>query len=329
MTEYTHKGKPMRPGTKHRRGFTLIELLVVMAIIAILIGLLVPAVQKVRDAAARMQCQNNMKQFTLGMHGYENVTRHLPPSTYWDPSGPNNNGKPWQGPLTMVLPYIEQDKFGYNQLAAPQVWYLSNAPASWNTQIRLFLCPAVGDDNRHDDTFALPFQPAVSDYTNFDFFAYNFLIGSYPAGTYSANANYRGAFDADSPTRLLSILDGTSNTGMFYERAGGPVVYETGKILPGSSNILSGWVAGLNHKYPAFANGLPGSTFLPITYDGQSTPGPCTMNCRNDYQPYSFHTGGINVSFCDGSVRFINWTITVPNFTAMITSGANEPTPPD
>src|SRR6476646_1540097 len=92
---------------KKRPGFTLIELLVVIAIIAILIGLLVPAVQKVREAAARTQCQNNLKQLATGCHNYESAFRHFPNGelTTYDPTGPN-----WSW-MFAVLPYIEQENF--------------------------------------------------------------------------------------------------------------------------------------------------------------------------------------------------------------------------
>src|SRR5262245_59521984 len=143
---------------KRRAGFTLIELLVVIAIIAILIALLVPAVQKVREAAARTQCANNLKQLGLAIHSFHDVTKGLPPSRM-----DNFGGVTW---AVMILPYIEQEPF-YRQWDVRH-WYYDQGgtPAAGDvirrTQVPLFYCPARrGPDglSLNNDQPEFPFPP--------------------------------------------------------------------------------------------------------------------------------------------------------------------------
>src|ERR1700676_1337681 len=134
--------------TPRRPGFTLIELLVVIAIIAVLIGLLLPAVQKVREASSRLQCQNNLKQLGIGMHAHHDALNRLPPGgandepPFGTQAGSSGNwGSSW---MVYILPYIEQDNI-YRQ------WNFSGQPAVFNTnkntvanngEIKTYFCPS-------------------------------------------------------------------------------------------------------------------------------------------------------------------------------------------
>src|SRR5215471_14877212 len=125
-----------------RPGFTLIELLVVIAIIAILIGLLLPAVQKVRDAAARMKCSNNLKQIGLGLHNYESTNRYFPPA--YSVLAPTPSSTSWG---VYLLPYIEQDNL-YKQYNLTGAIGSAANQAVVSTPLKIFQCPAAPNSDR-------------------------------------------------------------------------------------------------------------------------------------------------------------------------------------
>ena len=211
-----------------RSGFTLIELLVVIAIIAILIGLLVPAVQKVREAAARTQCINNMKQIVLASHGYHDANKVLPPGGLWS----TQYGYCTIGNLPFLLPYLEQGNV-YRQInpnfltqsGAYPYWWDGNA---WNAafyNIPVFTCPS-DPGNASLSTFAF-----LSEWPS-NWTLWGAPIGVYALGrtNYVANCGYIGndypvwcgPFYPNSKVPLNKITDGTSNTVAFGEALGGP-----------------------------------------------------------------------------------------------------------
>jgi len=305
-----------------RGGFTLIELLVVIAIIAILIGLLLPAVQKVREAAARMQCSNNLKQICLASHNYESANGVLPPGTLGGTATSGFWGGQCAGSLFFLLPYIEQDnlfkKFAgvYNldtYYAFPpsgQQWWTANPDWSltW-TKIKTYRCPSDNIDSATQTAngaiINVMADPSVAGGTNactYGWFTsgntydvgmtnYTGVAGAIGDNGHTASPSdgpgvnlqkYRGIYYNRSKTKLAAIPDGTSNTLAFGEGLGRSV-----SLSP--PDFVWSWmgVGSMPTKF-GMQNGKSGS-------GGSSASVPLCFG--------SNHTGVVQFAFGDGSVR--------------------------
>ncbi len=337
------------------RGFTLIELLVVIAIIAILIGLLLPAVQKVREAAARMKCTNNLKQMGLASHNFESTRGLLPPAEI---NGPGAADQPalqeflrtttptvtyaFHSWTTLILPYIEQG----NVLSSVNYdfhvnWYDGTNVAASGSALKLVQCPSSPQSGDGTFPYKVPVTGAIvnagiTNYaptSNVTQNLYNHLIAPTSSGglgltglsPYDAG-NYRSMLSSNQFLAIVAVTDGTSNTLMASEIAGRPDQYKLGKIAiasPSPTTFAGNFWAGtggniaLDGAYPA--TGLTNSST-------NGYGGDCMLNCTSSGEVYSFHTGGANALFGDGSVRFLKASIGGQVFAAIGTRAGGEVT---
>jgi len=285
------------------RAFTLIELLVVIAIIAILIGLLLPAVQKVREAAARMKCSNHLKQLGLAVHNYQDQNGRLPPSGAAATAPQNSNhfyatGYGWSW-IARALPFIEQDNL-YKQGNIPNVT-LATAATTIAVQIPTLLCPS-DPSNGTAKTDRANLEGYTIGCTNYKGVAgNNWNTGSFPytppSGGNDGLDNGNGMLfrsDIKRSLRLEQMSDGTSNTLM------------VGEDLV-DKNIHLAW---------PYCNGATGTAAIPLN-NGLKTGDP-GFNVPSDWPNlYSFrsrHTGGANFALGDASVRFVRDSIALATY---------------
>lgn len=288
-----------------RRAFTLIELLVVIAIIAILIGLLIPAVQKVRVAMARTQCLNNMKQMGLAVHTYHN-TYKVVPSAFDSPNAPWRYVS-WMG---RILPYIDQTAL-YNQIDAKEkagYWYPwdnNNYPAL-ATPMPIYNCPA---DTR---------GAQVTNVTGLNV-AFTGYLGV-------SGINYRnrdGVFITNARISLNHITDGVSSTLMIGERPPSSDLWfgwwfaGWGQAGDGSCDVVLGVSELTNFTYTSYAPTCANNTVYPFG------PGTYANPC-DTFHYWSMHPGGANFVFCDGSARFFTYDTTNATLNALATRNAGD-----
>jgi prepilin-type processing-associated H-X9-DG protein len=293
------------------------EMLVVLALIGVLIGLLLPAVQKVREAAARLACMNNLKQAGLALHQYAGDRGALPPGAVFGPFPPAGIATDAvHGCWPFVLPYLEQQALFSAYRWDVDFFSPANQPAVV-TQLQVLQCLSaqanrVVDASHSDGAFGSGGRGACTDYGP--------VAGVSPAlaawGLIDLPASYEGALPVNQMTRLTAISDGLSNTLLVAEDAGRPERWQAGRYVPGSFAAGGPWASSANAVVITGASA-----------DGSVLPGPCGINCTNNRQPYSFHAGGANFLFADGSVHFLAAAIDIRVLAALATRAGGEVLP--
>jgi prepilin-type N-terminal cleavage/methylation domain-containing protein/prepilin-type processing-associated H-X9-DG protein len=321
---------------RQREGFTLVELLVVIAIIAILIGLLVPAVQKVRASAARLECQNNLKQIGLACHNYASTYGYLPPGF-----------APFDRSVqTIILPYIEQGNVAKKFVNGVDANAAGNHVFA-DVQIPIYLCPADPSNNY----IAGPNGEQRGKCNYFGNLGLN-------ANMYATDAGTVGVFQVPPSlkpsVRIVAVTDGTSNTAMFaeikrsnaapFDRSNytnwtwrqpaliyliNPAVWSDTVI---NAKVCDNWDDNNNwnvisYRGEEYYRGLPALSM----YTHTVPPNYTGWDCGNGYQytaahmaARSYHDGGVNVVFVDGSVHFISDSIAVATWRALGSRSAGD-----
>lgn len=323
---------------KRRNGFTLVELLVVIAIIGILIGMLLPAVQSVREAARRVSCLNNMRQLGLALHNYESAHMAFPPSRLAPddqliPSSDTNHSNAesaFQSWTTLILPFVEQGNLS-NRFDFDSAWFDrtgSNNIEVVSSTLQLFKCPSAPNVDAFDPYHCV--GAAAGDYGSINEVkkkVYTEVLNIPDPGNYARS----GLLSKFKENRIASATDGTSNTLYVAECAGQPDVFIAGRrmTMDDFANYTDDKVVDFEGRLcPTDGTGWAdpdcGFSINGATGDGLNKYGPVMINAINVSEAYSFHTGGACFAMADGSAHFISDSIDAQTFVSLCTRAGGE-----
>jgi prepilin-type N-terminal cleavage/methylation domain-containing protein/prepilin-type processing-associated H-X9-DG protein len=308
-----------------RRGLTLIELLVVIALIGVLVGLLLPAVQAAREAARRTQCGHNLKQLGLAAHNYHDTHGTFPPGAAGPvgPAFPHLLQLKHHGLATFLLPYVEQQPLA-SQYRWDLSWFDPPNQTSVNTQLKIWQCPSARVNRIQVGSLPTVAPPPEEPFTGSaacgDYAGMGSIdLGLERSGLIDRSGGPRdprgfleGVFPINAARRLADILDGSSQTIMIAECAGRPQLWRRRREVP-NIHLSGGPWASRNLLWCRGASA-----------DGNAFFGPCAINCTNDREVYSFHAGGADVVFADGSVHFLKENVDIRDFARLVTYAGGE-----
>ncbi len=312
-------------GKKTKVGFTLVELLVVIAIIGLLTGMLLPAIQQVRESARRVQCSNSMRQIGLALHNFESAMGVFPASG-WTRPGPGNLQGTYLSWRPLILPYLEQSQITELYDVSLNWWEGSNREIAY-FEISIFLCPSTPQTEPVVSAIAQPPRPAIQFDRPIGRLDYEAIMGLQPASinphlsqAYYDENNRFSVMHRNSRNGFKDIYDGSSQTIMVVECAGRPSVFRNHVLRNDIANDQGmGWA---DSEGPFSLDG----TDQDGNFEGGGPAFECfyVMNRRNDNEPYAFHPRGGNFLFADAHVQFIDQSIDLVTFAKLVTRAGAE-----
>ncbi len=317
----------------NRKGITLIEVLVVIAIVGVLVGLIIPAVQLIREVAARTKCQNNLRQVGLAFQNYHAHNGYFQASVIYNHTHPPKRKDQMEhGWAAFLLSDLGQEGLAseYHLMHGelPGRWFDKENREAVTMPISVLQCPSA-EPNRvtqyHNwpvpkEVRSLRIPMAVMDYA---------VINAVKPDLVDLHLidppnNYDGALQWNMKRKVTDIGDGSSNTLLLTEDAGRPQLWFVGHPAapapvddsdPGTPHGSGEWAAP--RADIRFLNGTDYET-------GLARAGECAINCTNAAETYSFHRGGANALFADGSARFLNAQIGIQVFASLVTANGGE-----